>query len=557
MSPSRRCLRLAVGALTPGLLGVATAVAAPRPPEPKGHPSPPVAIAAARLALPADAAHRGFRLRRQVSFVAPPETTDPAADERVWGELPLPPELRSAGPSPWRDLRLVAQPLGPSEAAFEVPYVVLEEPKLLPPLRSRVPARLYFSLAVARRGPRSPAAPATLTQLTLYYGSNSARAPLYQLDLSRQPPSPQNLVTAELSDEESNPRYQAIAGTPSPLPPLPIAGPLSCYRMQHPIEGLGGADLYAVMLSPLTVGLSQSGYSDLLVIDADGRWLPAVRTDAAGESRIELAISDERPDERPDEHGGERPSQLRYRLAASFGNEMLALPYRHLELDLPDGAPAQSARLYARADRAPTAPEVLLWRGELPKEDDDRPTPVTLPVPERGRRYTELFLELHAEPGPPVAPARAVGVLPVPRLSFYSDGKPGARLLLGCSPGAPTATTVATTRTGTGTATGTATGAATAAPVPAAAQVPVAATAASRKSESQLFQALHDYGARRATLAPIEPHAAFRARQPSPSRSSATTAILWAGFVLLLGLLARLSFRGRGAESDAENDGAA
>lgn len=274
--------------------------------------------------------------------------------------------------------------------------------------------------------------PATPGALTLYYGNERTRAPLYDLlALGARLGFAPGLVAARLLDEVANPRY-------APAPPLafvPTAGAaLDATRWRSvrrftlaPLE-----DIYSLTLAADDLGRLRDDLGDLRIADAQGRQVPYIVEPGAVEARVTLVWEAERA---TGTGGRGRPEERlaatsRYRLTprptGATDGATQALPLDRLELDFREAFFSRPARVLAPSDSG--AREAVLWRGTLARAALGPHGP--LPTPLDGRRRPALALEIDEGDNAALTPRSAEAVVRVARVTFKAA--PGDyRLLFG------------------------------------------------------------------------------------------------------------------------------
>jgi hypothetical protein len=361
-----------------------------------------------------------------------------------------------------------------------------------PPLRR---LRLTASGTVTRLV--FPAAPAPLT---LYYGNDVTRAPVYDLQTLRVWLGAAVTGTAALGPEEPNPRF-------APAPPLPLVAdrgaPLDVgqWKSIRRLPIAGREDLYAVVLPAQDLALLRDDLADVRVADDSDKQVPFVLERDAVQAVLDLAA--ERLPASP-----ERRSTSRYRLSptggAPGGDGTRPLPLAAVELSFREPYFTRPARLLAAAPNA--RGERVAWSGSLtrayPRRDVKTPPPQPFVLPLDGARVAALTLEVEEGDNAPLTLTAARAFVNVPRIAFKAAPGP-YRLLLGN----------------------------------AAAQAP-------RYDIASLRQEVLSYSALPVTPGAVERNPAFRRRAGDYFKNAPPTVILWgallAAVVVLVLLTARL-----------------
>ena len=260
--------------------------------------------------------------------------------------------------------------------------------------------------------------------LTVYYGNDVTRAPLYDLAslgarLALSAPAP-----ATLGPEVENEHFRKAA-------PLPFAAARGArvevhrWKARRRLALGGGEDLYSLTLAPEDLAALRADLGDVRLVDEEGRQVPYILETGAAVVTVPLAV--ERTSETP---RADRGLRSRYRLALREGEpgKPLSLPLARLELEVQEPFFDRSLRVLAEApgERG----ERVVFRGLLARRADPRvqggPPPLTLPLD--GSRRSELVLEIDDGDNAPLTLTAARGVLAVPRITFKAG--PGAYLLL-------------------------------------------------------------------------------------------------------------------------------
>jgi len=259
--------------------------------------------------------------------------------------------------------------------------------------------------------------------LTLYYGNESTRAPLYDLaSLRDRLGASRASAAAVLGAEAENPRYRK----PAPLPFAALRGaqlPVDRWSRVRPIVIEGREDLYTLTLAAADLAVLRRDLGDLRIADGAGRQLPYILEADASEARVELRAVAE-----PDGERRDRPSASRYRLALAAPVRPSTLPLRALELDFDAAFFSRPARVLAPAQRARRG-ERAVFSGTLAREAG---AAGPLRVGLDGSPVAELTLEVEEGDNAPLALRRAAGVVAVPRVVFKAAAG-RYRLLLGNS----------------------------------------------------------------------------------------------------------------------------
>lgn len=278
-------------------------------------------------------------------------------------------------------------------------------------------------------GPRQRLLFPLRSPLTLYYGNDATRAPLYDLaSLRERLGASGRLASATLGPESENPRFHK----PAPLPFAALRGAeleASRWARSREVAVSGSEDLYTLTLAPLDLGVLRRDLGDLRIADDAGRQLPYILEADASEARVELLAERE-----PRSGRGAETHTSRYRLAAagSSGGRAPALPLRALELEFDAAFFSRTVRVLAPA-RRPREPERVVFAGALAREAGAAgPLRVTLD----GSPVDSLFLEIEEGDNAPLALRRTVGVVCVPRVVFKAAAG-RYRLLLGNPDAAP------------------------------------------------------------------------------------------------------------------------
>jgi hypothetical protein len=281
--------------------------------------------------------------------------------------------------------------------------------------------------------------PALAGPLTLYYGNEATRAPVYDLQTLwwRIGLAPSYAATT-LGPEAENPRYRKA-------PPLPFAAPrgapleVARWKAARPLAVSGREDLYTVTLAGEDLGLLRDDLGDVRIVDDEGRQVPYVLDGSASEARVPLAVAKEAATS----SDGRATTRWRLGVAAASGSP-LPLPLAAVELTFLDVFFTRPARLLAPPPPELRGRERVLFSGTLTASANrqgrraslvpatvgvatDR-APIVLTLD--GQRQSELFLEIGEGDNVPLTLAQAQAVVRVPRLAFKAA--PGTyRILLG------------------------------------------------------------------------------------------------------------------------------
>jgi hypothetical protein len=248
------------------------------------------------------------------------------------------------------------------------------------------------------------------SRLTLYYGNDATRAPLYDLaSLRERLGASGRLAAATLGPEAENPRFLR----PAPLPFTAARGArlaVEQWARLRPVVVAGPEDLYTLMLDPLDLGVLRPDLGDLRIVDDEGRQLPYILEADAGELSLELAAEQ-------DGGAGRRAgaSTSRYRLTpAGSEAERTPLPLRALQLEFAPAFFSRSARVLAPASQ-PRERERVVFAGTLARDAGAR---APLRVALDGSRVGVLLLEVDEGDNEPLALGKVSALVRVPRVVF-------------------------------------------------------------------------------------------------------------------------------------------
>ena len=278
-------------------------------------------------------------------------------------------------------------------------------------------------------GPRQRLLFPVASPLTLYYGNDATRAPLYDLASLRERLGASGRMTvATVGPESENPQFHK----PTPLPFAALRGAelqASRWARLREVSVSGSEDLYTLTLAPLDLGVLRRDLGDLRIADDAGRQLPYILEADASEERVELAAERDPPSGR---RGATNTSRYRLAAAASSAGRAPALPLRALELEFDAAFFSRTVRVLAPA-RRPRELERVVFAGTLAREAGAAgPLRVTLD----GSPVERLFLEIEEGDNVPLALRSTAGVVCVPRVVFKAAAG-RYRLLLGNPDAAP------------------------------------------------------------------------------------------------------------------------
>jgi hypothetical protein len=264
--------------------------------------------------------------------------------------------------------------------------------------------------------------------LTLYYGNDATRAPLYDLaSLRERLAASARLAPATLGPESENPQFRR----PPPLPFTAARGAALAvgeWERMRPVVVAGAEDLYTLTLAPLDLGALRSDLGDLRIVDDAGRQLPYILEADASEAALDLVS------ETDDSARGAGSSASRYRLtpAGPPPEGESAIPLQALQLEFVPAFFSRSARVLVPASE-PRQRERVVFSGALARDAGAR-GPLRLPLD--GSRVGVLFLEIDEGDNEPLALRRVSALVRVPRLVFKAAAG-RYRLLLGNRAAAP------------------------------------------------------------------------------------------------------------------------
>jgi len=263
--------------------------------------------------------------------------------------------------------------------------------------------------------------------LTLYYGNEVTRAPLYDLAPLREGLAlSRELAPAVPGPEADNPRFRKA----TPLPFVATHGaPVEVYRWRSRRRvALGGReDLYSLTLAAEDLGVLRGDLGDLRIVDDGDQQVPYILEPGASEARVALTVERTSRPGRP-----EARSESRYRLCLreATSGRPLTLPLAALELDVQEAFFDRPVRLLTGAHGG--RGQRTLYSGRLSRTVDPRSPepPRSLILSLDGSRLSELRLEVDEGDNAPLTLTAARGAVRVPRVTFKAG--PGTyRLLLG------------------------------------------------------------------------------------------------------------------------------
>jgi hypothetical protein len=260
--------------------------------------------------------------------------------------------------------------------------------------------------------------------LTLYYGNDATRAPIYDIEgLKGRLGANASFVPASIGAEADNPRYRKA-------PPLAFTAARGAslqtprWRAVRRFDVAGADDIYSLTLDPQDMGLLEADLRDVRVVDAQDRQVPCTVEPQATEKRVALEVTRA-------ESPKDRPATSRYRLAvpARLGGAAVALPISALELSFNENFFSRAARVLAPrtpggAQRETVISQTLLAR--TPEQPRESPLVVAL----SGRALAELLLEIDEGDNAPLSISQAAAVVRVARVAFKAGPGP-YRVLLG------------------------------------------------------------------------------------------------------------------------------
>ncbi len=278
--------------------------------------------------------------------------------------------------------------------------------------------------------------PAVAGTLTLYYGNDTTRTPLYDLEslkgrLGLNPA----FANPALGPEEMNPRFRKA----SPLPFAAARGsPVEVprWRAFRRVTIPDREDLYTVHLAPEDLALAEPELGDLRIVDEADRQVPYILEPGAAEMRLGLTV-----ERQARTAGGDTRTLSRYRLAAfdRASGKPVSLPFSAVEVTFREDFFTRPARLLAPAPAGSRSGERSVFAGTLVRAAGPRgrppspggpagPAPIVFGLD--GSRVSALFLEVDEGDNAPLTLLEAQGVVRVPRIAFKAA--PGAyRLLIG------------------------------------------------------------------------------------------------------------------------------
>jgi hypothetical protein len=263
--------------------------------------------------------------------------------------------------------------------------------------------------------------------LTLYYGNEVTRAPLYDLEPLREALALSGeLAAAALGAQAVNPLYQKAA-------PLPFTAARGASVEAHQWKALrrirvaDREDLWTVTLAPEDLPAARADLGDLRIVDEADRQVPYILEPAAVERWVALTVEKNGRSSR-----APRRTLTRHRLLVTeaASRQPTALPLWGLELDVPEPFFDRPFRLLAPAG-AEGRDERTLHAGRLARSVQalaQVPKPIVIPLD--GSRRRKLLLEIDEGDNTPLSLRGARALVHVPRVTFKAA--PGAyRLLLG------------------------------------------------------------------------------------------------------------------------------
>jgi len=262
--------------------------------------------------------------------------------------------------------------------------------------------------------------------LTVYYGNEVTRAPLYDLGPVRERLALSAPGAATLGPEVENARYQRAA----PLPFAALRGAaveVHRWKARRKVAIGGGEDLHALTLAPEDLAPLRADLGDVRLVDEQGRQVPYILETGVAPATVPLTVerlSDPRP--------RDRRTESRYRLqlgeAPSVGR--LTLPLAALELEVAERFFDRPARLLTEAPGG--RGQQVLFVGRLARNVEPRAqgAPPPLVIPLEGSRHPELTLQVDEGDNAPLTLTAARAVVRVPRITFKS-GSGAYQLLLG------------------------------------------------------------------------------------------------------------------------------
>jgi hypothetical protein len=342
--------------------------------------------------------------------------------------------------------------------------------------------------------------PVTPGPLTLYYGNDATRGPLYDLEslkghLGLSP----TFGAATLGAEEANSRFRR-------MPPLPFAAPrgvtvaVAHWQKIHRLTIADREDLYTLILSPEDLAVAGPKFGDLRIVDESDRQVPYALEPAASAAPVAMTV--ERTGG-PSRSGGGAVSRYRLTVRSEAPRSPLALPIWALELTFQEEFFTRRIRLFAPPPPHGHDTERHLYTGPLERRADVHgsipPGPIVLNL--SGMRERELFLDIDEGDNTPLTLVRAEAVVRVPRVAFKAA--PGQyRLLVGNDQVEPP-----------------------------------------RYDIASLQQEMLSYSAVAVHAGPIEPNPAFRRQARDYVRSVSPSLLLWGTLVGAVSVLLLLTVR--------------
>ena len=260
--------------------------------------------------------------------------------------------------------------------------------------------------------------------LTLYYGNDVTRPPIYGLDELRGRLALGALLPeAELGEEQPNPRFQR----PAPLPFAPARGAAvepGRWRFQRRLNLEGAEDLRCLILGPDDIAVARGDLGDIRLVDAQSRQVPYVLEAGVVEARVPFEL-------RRTTGLGARSSLSRYRLSLKDAptGRALSLPVHAIELDVAEGFFERRGRILV--DAGDRRGERIVWEGSLRRAaGTEAPAAAPISIATAGERLSEVELQIDEGDNAPLSLGAARALVRVPRLTFKaSSGE--YRLLLG------------------------------------------------------------------------------------------------------------------------------
>lgn len=255
--------------------------------------------------------------------------------------------------------------------------------------------------------------PATPGTVTLFYGNDATRAPLYDLEsLKWQVSLSGGLSPAKLGEETENSTYKRTEPLPFAAPrgsPVEVARWQSVRRVR-----IGETDICALTLAPTDLSGSRVDLGDVRLVGDDGGQVPYLMEPGPSQA-VALDV-----ETLPAVRKGQVVSP--YGLKAPGGRP---LPILSLELSFGEPFFDRPARLLAGTDEHPLFSGTLSRR---PAREGGEAPPLSIPLD--GTRNGALKLEIQDGDNARLTLLRGTARVRVPRLVFKAQ--PGAyRLLLG------------------------------------------------------------------------------------------------------------------------------